>query len=41
MWVAQNETAVETIRIEIGLLLVLMKYTIETIVTVNPRNNEE
>ena len=39
MWVAQKETAVETIGLEIGLLLVLMKYTIETIVTANPRNN--
>ena len=39
MWVTQNETAVETIGLEIGVLLVLMKDTIETIVTANPRNN--
>ena len=39
MWVAQNETAVETIGLEVGLLLVLMKYAIEKIVRANPRSN--
>ena len=39
VWVAQNETAVETIGLEVGLLLVLMKYAIEKIVRANPRSN--